>query len=49
MNILFVGTHEQMPGYVKFMEDLVTEKRTVNFKLDNNLNHHSCIASYSLM
>lgn len=28
---------ERLPGYMKFMKDTVTKKRTVNFKDDDKL------------
>ncbi|XP_049394609.1 uncharacterized protein LOC125858867 [Solanum stenotomum] len=37
-----------MPGYVKFMKDLVTKKRAVSFEDDDKLQHCSAIATRSL-
>ena len=34
INVPFVETLEQMPGYAKFMKDLVTKKRLVTFEDD---------------
>ena len=40
---------EQMPGYAKFMKDLVTKKRSVTFKDDDRMQHCSDIATRSLV
>ncbi|XP_070056867.1 uncharacterized protein [Nicotiana tomentosiformis] len=32
INVLLVEDLEQMPGYAKFMKDLVTKKRSMNFE-----------------
>uniref|UniRef100_M1DIZ9 Integrase core domain containing protein n=1 Tax=Solanum tuberosum TaxID=4113 RepID=M1DIZ9_SOLTU len=40
---------EQMPGYAKFMKDLVTKKRDVSFEDDDRLQHCSAIATRSLL
>ncbi|XP_049369182.1 uncharacterized protein LOC125834055 [Solanum verrucosum] len=39
---------EQMPGYAKFMKDLVTKKRAISFEDDDKLQHFSAIATRSL-
>ena len=33
INVLLVEALEQMPGYAKFMKDLVTKKRSVTFEM----------------
>ena len=38
-----------MPGYAKFMKDLVTKKRSVTFEDDDRLQHCSFIATRSLV
>ncbi|XP_049410592.1 uncharacterized protein LOC125873776 [Solanum stenotomum] len=40
---------EQMPGYAKFMKDLVTKKRVVSYENDERLKHCSAIATRSLV
>ncbi|XP_069148157.1 uncharacterized protein [Solanum lycopersicum] len=40
---------EQMPGYAKFMKDLVTKKRSVTFEDDDRLQHCCAIATRSLV
>ena len=37
INVLLVEALEQMPGYAKFMKDLVTKKRSVTFEDDDRL------------
>ncbi|KAK4729541.1 hypothetical protein R3W88_022529 [Solanum pinnatisectum] len=38
-----------MPGYAKFMKDLVTKKRVVSFENDERLQHCSAISTRSLV
>ena len=38
-----------MPGYAKFMKDLVTKKRSVTFEGDDRMQHCSAIATRSLI
>jgi len=38
-----------MPGYAKFMKDLVTNKRSVTFEDENRIQHCSAIATTSLV
>lgn len=45
VNILLVESFEKMPGYVKFMKDLVNNKWMVSFEPVDNMNHCSAIAS----
>ena len=40
---------EQMPGYAKFMKDLVTKKRLVTIEDDDRLQHCSVIATRFLV
>jgi len=40
---------EQMPGYSKFMKDMVTKKRSDTFENDDRLQHCSAIATRSLV
>ena len=48
INVPLVEALEQMPGYAKFMKDLVTKKRSVTFEDDDRLQHRSPIATRSL-
>ena len=49
INVPLVEDLEQMPGYAKFMKDLVTKKRSVTFEDDDRLQHCSSIATRSLV
>ena len=49
INVPLVDALEQMPGYAKFMKDLVTKKRSVTFEDDDRLQHCSAIATRSLV
>ncbi|XP_055814111.1 uncharacterized protein LOC129883478 [Solanum dulcamara] len=49
INIPLVEVLEHMPGYVKFMKDLVTKKRTIFFEPTDNLHHYSAIATRLLV
>lgn len=49
INLPLVEALEQMPGYAKFMKDLVTKKRTVSFKAEDNLYHCGAISMSSLV
>ncbi|KAK4733924.1 hypothetical protein R3W88_008185 [Solanum pinnatisectum] len=49
INVLLIDVLEQMSGYVKFMEDLVTENRVVNFENEEKLQHCSVISTMSLV
>ncbi|XP_015162309.1 uncharacterized protein [Solanum tuberosum] len=49
VNIPLMEALEQMPGYVKFMKDLVTKKRAVSIDLTNRVHHYSAIATRSLV
>ncbi|XP_015162333.1 uncharacterized protein [Solanum tuberosum] len=49
MNIPLVETLEQMPGYAKFMKDLVMKKRAVSIDFTDNVHHCSAIATRSLV
>ena len=49
INVPLVEALEQMPGYAKFMKDLVTKKRTVTFEANDRLQHCSAIATRSLV
>ncbi|XP_047264455.1 uncharacterized protein LOC124896738 [Capsicum annuum] len=40
---------EQIPGYVKFMRDLVTKKRMVIFEPTDNVHHCNVVATRSLV
>ncbi|XP_015161069.1 uncharacterized protein [Solanum tuberosum] len=40
---------EQMPGYAKFMKDLVTKKRVVSLNFINDVHHCSAIATRTLV
>ena len=49
INVSLVKSLEQMPGYAKFIKDLVTKKRLVTFEDDNRIQHCSAIATRSLV
>ena len=49
INVPLVEALEQMPGYAKFMKDLVTKKRSVTFEDDDRLQHCSAITTRSLV
>ena len=49
INVPLVETLEQMPGYAKFMKDLVTKKTSVTFEDDDRLQHCTAIATRSLV
>ena len=49
INVPLVEALEQMPGYAKFMKDLVTKKRSVTFEDDDRLQHCSAIATRYLV
>ncbi|XP_069148095.1 uncharacterized protein [Solanum lycopersicum] len=48
INVPLVEALEQMPSYAKFMNDVVTNKRSVTFEDDDRLQHCSAIATRSL-
>ncbi|XP_049414602.1 uncharacterized protein LOC125877313 [Solanum stenotomum] len=47
--VLLIEALEQMPGYAKFLKDLVTKKWAVSFEDNDKLQHCSVIATRSLM
>ena len=49
INVALVEALEQMPGYAKFMKDLVTKKRSVTFEDDDRLQQCTAIATRSLV
>ena len=49
INVPLVEALKQMPGYAKFMKDLVTKKRLVTFEDDDRMQHCSAIATRSLV
>ena len=49
INVPLVEALEQMPGYAKFMKDLVTKKRSVTFEDDDRMQHCSAIATTSMV
>ena len=38
INVTLIETLEQIPGYAKFMNDMVTKKRSVSFEDDDRCN-----------
>ncbi|PHT31728.1 hypothetical protein CQW23_28065 [Capsicum baccatum] len=48
INVPLVEALEQMPGYAKFMKDLLTKKRAIIYELADNVHHYSAIATRSL-
>ena len=49
INVPLVEALEQMPGYAKFMKDLITKKRSVTFEDDDRMKHCSAITTRSLV
>ena len=49
INVPLIEALEQMPGYAKFMKDLVTKKRSISCEDDDRLQHCSAIATRSLV
>ncbi|XP_047252281.1 uncharacterized protein LOC124887134 [Capsicum annuum] len=49
INLSLVEALEQMPGYARFMKDLVMKKQTVSFESANNLHHCGAISTKSLV
>ncbi|TMW83147.1 hypothetical protein EJD97_002751, partial [Solanum chilense] len=49
INVPLAEALEQIPGYPKFMKDLVTKKRSVTFEDDDRLQHCSAIPTRSLV
>ncbi|XP_015078366.1 uncharacterized protein LOC107022199 [Solanum pennellii] len=49
INIPFIEALQQMPGYAKFIKDMVTKKRLVRFKDDDRMQHYSVISTRSLV
>ena len=48
-NVPLVEALEQMPGYAKFIKDLVTKKRSVTFEDDDKMQHYNVIPTRSLV
>ncbi|XP_049344208.1 uncharacterized protein LOC125808575 [Solanum verrucosum] len=49
INVPLIEALEQMPGYAKFIKDLVTKKRAVSFEDDDRLQHFGAITTRSLV
>ncbi|PHT97075.1 hypothetical protein BC332_33996 [Capsicum chinense] len=49
INVSLVEALEQMPGYAKFMKDLLTKKRAASYELKDDVHHCSAIATRSLV
>ena len=49
INVPLVEALKQMPGYAKFMKDLVTKKISVTFEDDDRMQHSSAISTRSLV
>ncbi|KAK4717946.1 hypothetical protein R3W88_016284 [Solanum pinnatisectum] len=49
IKVLLIEALEQIPGYAKFMKDLVTKKQAMSFEEDDKLQHCSAIATRSLV
>ncbi|PHT58202.1 hypothetical protein CQW23_00565 [Capsicum baccatum] len=49
INVPLVEALEQMPGYAKFMKDLLTKKRAASYELKDTVHHCSAIATRSLV
>lgn len=48
MNIPYLKVLDQMPRYVRFMNELVMKKRAVSFEDVGELHHYSVVTSKSL-
>ncbi|XP_049359162.1 uncharacterized protein LOC125823824 [Solanum verrucosum] len=49
INVPLIEVLEKMPGYAKFMKDLVTKKRAVSIESDERLQHCSAMSTRSLV
>ncbi|XP_069148231.1 uncharacterized protein [Solanum lycopersicum] len=49
INVPLIKALEEMPGYAKFMKDMVTKKTSVSFEDDDRMEHCSIIATRSLV
>jgi len=49
INVPLIEALEQMHGYVKFMKDMMSKKRSVSLEDDDRLQHYSAIATRSLV
>ncbi|KAH0634861.1 hypothetical protein KY284_037647 [Solanum tuberosum] len=49
INVPLIEALEQMPGYAKFMKDMVTKKKSVSFEDDDRLQHCSAITTRSFV
>ncbi|PHT24754.1 hypothetical protein CQW23_35573 [Capsicum baccatum] len=49
INVPLVEALEKMPGYAKFIKDLLTKKRAASYELADNVHHCSAIATRSLV
>ena len=49
VNVPLVEALEQMPGYAKFMKDLLTKKIIVSYETIDNFYHCSAISTRSLV
>lgn len=49
INVLLIEALDKMPGYAKFMKDLVIKKKEISFQDDCRLKHCSSIATRSLV
>ena len=48
INVPLIKDFEQMPDYDKFMKDIITNKRSISFEDDDQMQHCSAIATRSL-
>ena len=49
INVPLIEALEQVPGYAKFIKNMVTKKRSVSFEDDDRMQHCSAIATRSLV
>ena len=49
VNVILIEALEEMPGYAKFMKDMVTKNRLFSFEDDNRMQYCSAIATKSLV
>ena len=49
INVPLIEALEQVPGYAKFIKNMVTKKRSVSFEDDDRMQHCTAIATRSLV
>ncbi|XP_047253609.1 uncharacterized protein LOC124887739 [Capsicum annuum] len=49
INVPLVEAPDKIPGYAKFMKDLITKKRVVTYEIKGNIHHCSIISTRTLV